>query len=85
MNSTSNWVHHSNHAEVFISNDGQKFDRIGEVSDVSSDEDIVPVEVQFGSVHTKYVKVLVHNRLIPEGFTGAGNPAWLFVDEIVVE
>jgi len=85
LNSTSNWVHHSDHAEVFVSNDGHKFEKVGKVTGVSSDKDIVPIEVQFQSVVTKYIKVLVHNRLIPEGFTGAGNPAWLFVDEIIVE
>ena len=85
MNSTSNWVHQADHVEVFVSNDGLKFTKQGEISGVSSDKDIVPIDVVFQSVTTKYVKVLIHNRLIPEGFTGAGNPAWMFVDEIVVE
>ncbi|MBC8183742.1 chitobiase/beta-hexosaminidase C-terminal domain-containing protein [candidate division KSB1 bacterium] len=85
MNSTSNWVHHADHVEVFTSNDSLEFTKQGEISGISTDKDIVPIDVAFKSVKTKYVKILIHNRLIPEGFTGAGNPAWLFVDEIVVE
>jgi hypothetical protein len=34
---------------------------------------------------TRYVRFDVkHRGQIPEGFPGAGNPAWMFLDEIEV-
>lgn len=33
----------------------------------------------------RYVRIAVkHPGKIPEGFPGAGNPAWMFLDEIEV-
>ena len=43
-------------------------------------------EVRFAPVHSRYIKI--HARSLgacPVWHGGAGNPCWLFVDEIVVE
>lgn len=85
MNNRPNWVHHGSHVEVSGSTDGHVFTQLGESVDLDSDEDIVSLEVAFENLATRYLKVLIHNRVIPEGYSGAGNPAWLFVDEIVVD
>ncbi len=43
------------------------------------------VGVSFAPVKTRYVRVLVKNYgKIPDGNPGAGNNAWLFVDEIEI-
>jgi len=85
INSRPNWVHQCNHVEIFGSNDSYKFQKIGEAFSISSDKNIVPINVSFKSVETRYIKVLFHNQLIPDGYNGAGNPAWMFIDEIVVK
>jgi len=84
INSRPNWVYHCNHIEVFGSKDKRKFKKIGEVSGISSDKKVVAIEVSFKPVKARYIKVLCHNRFIPDGYNGAGNPAWMFIDEIVV-
>ena len=85
MNNRPNWVHHSPLVEVFGSADGQGFAKLGEVADATSEDRIVRHEVAFPATVARYVKVLVHNQVIPAGHSGAGSPAWLFVDEIVVD
>ena len=85
LNNRPNWVHHADHVEVSGSSDGAHFEPLGEVEDVVSDEIIVPVTVELDAATTRYLRVVVRNRLIPEGYSGAGEPAWVFVDEIVVD
>jgi len=84
MNDRPNRVHHSPLVEVFGSGDGRMFTRIGESADATSDDQIVRLNVVFRPATTRYLKVLIHNQVIPEGFSGAGRPAWIFVDEIAV-
>ncbi|MFH1568150.1 MAG: chitobiase/beta-hexosaminidase C-terminal domain-containing protein, partial [Gemmatimonadota bacterium] len=85
MNNRGSWVHHSPLVEVFGSPDGQAFTRLGEVADTTSEDHIVRLGVTFPAAAARYLKVHIHNQIIPEGSSGAGSPAWLFVDEIVVE
>jgi hypothetical protein len=85
INSRPNWVHQCNHVEIFGSNNSRKFQKIGETFSIFSDNNIVPIDVSFKSVKIRYIKVLCHNQLIPDGYNGAGNPAWMFIDEIIVK
>jgi hypothetical protein len=85
MNNWPNWVHHSRRVEVSGSTDGDDFTRLGEIGDIESDEPSVSLAIIFDPVTTRYLRVVIYNQLIPEGYSGAGEPAWLFVDEIVVE
>jgi hexosaminidase len=40
----------------------------------------------FDAIKTRYVKInAANNGIIQSGFPGQGYPAWLFVDELVVE
>jgi hexosaminidase len=49
-------------------------------------EPIKLLEAGFAPLRTRYVKVFAKNfGVIPSGNPGAGNPAWLFVDEIEVQ
>jgi hexosaminidase len=43
-------------------------------------------EFSFDGIKARYVKInAVNNGIIQSGFPGQGYPAWLFVDEVVVE
>ena len=38
-----------------------------------------------GNVKAKYLKIhIVNQGICPEGHPGQGSPAWLFVDEIII-
>ena len=86
LSSGGSWVYPPKYAEVFVSADGQTFTSVGK------DENFVKtagtngmIKVTLTSVSARYIKVLVKNLgTVPEGNRGAGNKAWLFVDEIEV-
>jgi hexosaminidase len=80
-----NWVHHSPRVEVLGSTDGHLFAELGEATDTTPSDAVVRLQVVFPAVRARYLKVHVHNQVIPAGQPGAGQPAWLFVDEIVVD
>jgi hexosaminidase len=82
------WIYQPQTIEVFISSNGTDFTSAG-----LTDDFIIKIKgletgtmkVEFVEKNTRYVKVVVKNwGEIPAGNPGAGNKAWLFVDEIEV-
>jgi len=72
-----------------VSEDGKVYDEIAVI------DNIVPLEKKeavikefkknFPEVNARYIKVKAKNiGTCPEWHSGAGNPAWIFADEIVV-
>jgi len=42
--------------------------------------------ISFAGIKTRFIKInAANNGIIKSGFHGEGFPAWLFVDEVVVE
>ncbi len=84
LTSGGSWVYPPRYVEIFISDDGQDFKSIGkatafEKTSVSNGF----IKLSCAPVSTRYVKVLVKNQgLIADDKPGAGNKAWLMVDEI---
>jgi hexosaminidase len=88
LRESGSWIWQPLTVEVFVSNNGNDFTSVG-----LTDDFIVKVKaletgtmkVEFAEKNTRYVKVIVKNwGEIPTGNVGAGNKAWLFVDEIEV-
>ncbi|HUR65742.1 MAG TPA: family 20 glycosylhydrolase [Chitinophagaceae bacterium] len=88
LNRTSSWIWRPQTAEVLGSGDGQTWYPLKMTDDFVDKKDgtgkgtmILP----FRKTFVRYVKVIVTNwGVIPPGNPGAGNKAWLFVDEIEV-
>jgi hexosaminidase len=82
------WIYPPSNFEVYTSDDGINFKMIGnaDAPKVIPGEPIKLLEAGFAPLRTRYVKVFAKNfGVIPSGNPGAGNPAWLFVDEIEVQ
>ena len=81
----SSWIWRPVTVEAFISDDGQYFSSLGKTDkfDITTGRNgTITVK---GTNTGRFVKVLVKNwGIIPEKNPGAGNKAWLFVDEIEV-
>ena len=82
------WIFNAKSVKVLGSNDGENFTEIA-----SQDFDLLPadygssfypVDIAFEPVNTRYVEVIVTPYDCPEGHSGYGYPAWIFVDEIGV-
>ena len=81
------WIYRPLTAEVLISGDGKSFTSVGLTDDfIETKNGNGVMKVEFtGPASARYIKVVVKNwGDIPQGSPGAGNKAWLFVDEIEI-
>ena len=83
LNETHSWIHLPERVEYSTSDDGTTFMLHGSVKGKAS-----PGRNAYTfnlGAKTRYIRFTVkHIGKIPDGFPGAGNPAWLFLDEIEV-
>ena len=82
------WIFNAKSVKVLVSDDGENF---GEVASQDFDllpadyeSSLYPVEITFEPVNTRFVEVIVEPYDCPEGHSGYGYPAWIFVDEVGV-
>jgi hexosaminidase len=84
----TSWIWQPRSAEVFGSADGTTFTSLGTTNDFIQSKSPTGnglMSISFNTTSVRYIKVLVKNwGVILEGSAGAGNKAWLFVDEIEV-
>uniref|UniRef100_UPI003216B95B glycoside hydrolase family 20 protein n=1 Tax=uncultured Draconibacterium sp. TaxID=1573823 RepID=UPI003216B95B len=83
------WIFYPTQMLVEVSADGKSFKKLGvvknKVSPTDSERQVQDLMVK-KKANARYVRVTVKNLgTCPEGHAGEGKPAWLFVDEIVVE
>jgi len=73
--------------EVLGSTDGKTFARLGILQNLdNSKEGAVTVSFEIKPTSVQYLKlVALPVTIIPAGFAGAGNPSWLFMDELIVK
>ncbi len=84
----TSWIWQPRSAEVFGSVNGITFTSLGTTNDFIQSKSPTGnglMSIVFNAATVRYVKVLVKNHgTIAEGNAGAGNKAWLFVDEMEV-
>ena len=81
-NQVNAWIHHPEKIEIYSSDDGKNFKLIAEKTQAKIGKQTVTITVDFAATQSKFIKVIAKKTIIPEGFTGEGHPAWIFVDEI---
>ncbi|MEP7371964.1 MAG: family 20 glycosylhydrolase [Chitinophagaceae bacterium] len=86
LSSGGSWVYPPQYAELLISQDGQNFSSAAKSETFEKGTGSNGfIKISFAPVPARYIKVIAKNLgIIPEGMRGAGNKAWLFVDEIEV-
>jgi hexosaminidase len=90
VNSKTAWIYPPTGVELLVSDNGKDFRSVGQRSvDAAAMSGSTVETVSFElpkAVSARYLKVVVKTfGVIPEAAPGAGNGAWLFVDEVVVE
>jgi hypothetical protein len=83
------WIWMPTEVEYFVSDNGKNFRSVGKVkNEVPIDEDgafIQEMEVR-PRTNARYVKMVAKTiGICPEGHVGAGQKAWIFCDELVIE
>ena len=89
LQNTGAWIFYPSQMLVEGSDDGKTFKKIGLVKNkvsTSDGERQIQELVVNKKASARYLRVTVKNLgVCPKGHAGAGDPAWLFVDEIIVE
>ncbi len=82
------WVYMPSDMLVFVSKEGKEFKELEiDKSSLTATFDKMTgyIKVNLQNIKSRYIKLLIKNYgMIEEGNPGAGNKAWLFVDEIEV-
>ncbi len=83
------WIFMPKEVEFFISNDGKNFKSVGNMKNHISQETEEPVLHEFSvdkKLSARYIKMVAKKiDECPEWHVGAGEPGWIFCDEIVIE
>ena len=83
--SEGQWIYLPKSIRIFKAGADQKFVEIARYGLVQTDTNVAEVLISLEAVEAQYLKVeAINHGTIAEGRQGAGNPAWLFVDEIRV-
>jgi len=87
FNAPGSWVYLPATVEVYASSDGIQYNLISKQSvERSADAKVFTIALNFQEIKARYVKVVAKNHgIIQQGAPGEGNPAWLFVDEVVLK
>lgn len=82
------WIMGAAGVVVKVSDDGETFREVASVTmpeaKQSFDSSLQPHEVSFQPVKARYVEVIIKSAKLPSWHPGAGNAAYVFVDEIQI-
>ncbi|MBW1297268.1 beta-N-acetylhexosaminidase [Aquimarina litoralis] len=87
-NANGQWIYLPKNVEVSLSKDNLTYSElISKVpQDNLSNKSTVPISINLDTSECRFIKMVVKNyEVIPAGLQGAGNKAWTFIDEIIVE
>ena len=83
------WIFMPEKVDYYVSNDGESYQHIGTVKNDVDEHPGGARKKDFTlnfATKARYVKVVAKNRgVCPEWHPGAGNKAWIFADEVVIE
>ena len=89
LDSQGSWIYPPRGVEVYSSEDGQNFVQLAKqdiVAKITPGSHVETVALDIPKTKARYLKVVVQKfGVIPDGAEGAGEGAWIFVDEIIVE
>ena len=87
LSSTGNWIFPPASFEVSFSNDGKKFSHSKNVEiSLQNNENYIDFSTIEFNQKSRFVKIIVKGiGYCPANHPGAGNPAWFFIDEIIIK
>jgi hypothetical protein len=86
FNAPASWIYPALLAEVWTSSDGVNFKKAGETTVDQSSKALDVLATLSVKQKAAFIKLVIPKRLIPlDAKAGAGSPAWIFIDEIIVK
>jgi len=86
-NGQGQWIYLPREVKVAISDDAKSYRTVAtQRLDANNNQKVVSIDIPLKASKGQFLKVTAQKfGFIPEGAQGAGNEAWLFVDELVLE
>ena len=82
------WIYNAKNVTIRVSDDGVNFREIVskdfDILPLSYQPGILPIEIDFDAVDTRYVNIIIEPFQLPEEHSGFGYPAWIFTDELAI-
>jgi hexosaminidase len=86
LSSNASWIYYPKHINISYSENGIDYSTELIISTIEIEASKGIVKVEIPSTYLRYIKVNAFNQgKIAAGNPGAGEPAWLFIDEIKVD
>ncbi|RZJ66452.1 MAG: beta-N-acetylhexosaminidase [Flavobacterium sp.] len=86
MQSQGSWIYYPVEVEVLVSKDNRNFKSVARVTAAEIAKSGGTIKMKFKNQKAQFVKIIAKNtKTIADGNPGAGNPAWLFTDEILID
>jgi hypothetical protein len=84
------WIFMPDYVEYYYSLDGKSFKKLGKVKSPVAENDwdaqSHDFRLLFSPLNARYIKVLGKSKgMCPDWHKGAGNPCWIFADEVVIK
>ena len=81
------WIFNAKSVKILASNDGNTFEEIHHQEfpiETVREDGFISYSVDFEKASARFVNVVIEPHMCPEGHSGYGYPAWIFVDEIKI-
>ncbi|MBR5781319.1 MAG: family 20 glycosylhydrolase [Bacteroidales bacterium] len=79
------WIFNAKSVKILVSDNGKDYKEIYSQDfpiETVREDGVMPYNIDFGKVKTQYVNVIIEPFMCPEGHSGYGYPAWIFIDEL---
>ena len=81
------WIFNAKSVKILASNDGNTFEEIHYQEfpiETVREDGFISYSVDFEKASARFVNVVIEPHMCPEGHSGYGYPAWIFVDELKI-
>ena len=81
------WIFNAKSVKVLGSNDGENYEEIHYQEfpiETIAEDGVLSYSVDFEKTSVRYVNIIIEPHMCPEGHSGYGYPAWIFVDELKI-
>lgn len=81
------WIFNAKSVKVLGSNDGENYEEIHYQEfpiETIAEDGVLSYSVDFKKTNVRYVNIIIESHMCPEGHSGYGYPAWIFVDELKI-